>query len=46
MDSRRTLLQKLAPVAFAVALSAGGAGTAFASNPPDGERIDQPGSGR
>ena len=39
MDSRHTLLRKLAPVAFAVVLSAGAVGTALAVDPPEGDRI-------
>ncbi len=39
MDSRHTLMHRLLPVAFAVVLSAGAAGTAVALDPPEPERI-------
>ncbi len=43
MESRHTLLRQFVPVAFALVLSAGAAGTAFASDPP--EREDAPAFG-
>ena len=39
MDSRHTLLRRLVPVALAIMLSAGAVGTAFATAPPDPDRI-------
>ena len=45
MDSRNSLIRQLVPVAFAVVLSAGAAGTAFAAQPPDPTRLDPPAFG-
>jgi len=39
MDSRHTLFRRFLPVAFAVVLSAGAAGTALAIDPPEPDRI-------